>query len=130
MDTKNFHLTISNVLLEWNVPEKSSIITMTDELKFMEESKINLFPKILAVGPDCKTVKPNQYAVTNTPSLNLITIDGIKYGLVKEHQIDFTIDKLPSTVERLEGDKIKTEKTSKKVNSFQQRASKHDIEIN
>ena len=131
MDHKKFNLTISNVLLEWKTLPDSPLILEGNaaQAQFEKECAINLFPKVLATGPDVKTLKTGQYAVTNAPGINLITIDGIKYGLLKEHQIDMGLDQEPKVVETLEADTIKTTKTATKVGQFQTKASKTNLNL-
>lgn len=131
MDISKINLTITNVLLEWKTLPESSIVLENNaaQAQFERESAINLYPKVLAVGPDVKTIKPGQYAVSNAAGINLVTIDGTKYGLLKEHQIDMGLDQEPKVVDTVPADLIKTEKTSKKVDSFQIKAQKHDIEL-
>ena len=131
MDHKKFNLTISNVLLEWNTLPDSPLILegLSAQAQFEKESAVNLFPKVLAVGPDVKTLKPGQYVVTGAPGINLITIDDVKYGLLKEHQIDMGLDQKPTGVETLEADSIKTSKTAVKVDQFQTKASKNNLNL-
>ena len=115
---KNINLTGSNVLLEWKESDEGAL-QLPEELKAQINAQNNGVTKALAVGPDCKTIKEGDWVLLNGAG-RLLVLDGVTYGMVKEHQIDATfkikpklgkneLDALPS---------IKIEKTAKKVEDF------------
>ena len=115
---KNISLTGSNVLLEWKESDEGAL-QLPEELKAQINAQNNGVTKALAVGPDCKTIKEGDWVLLNGAG-RLLVLDGVTYGMVKEHQIDATfkikpklgkneLDALPS---------IKIEKTAKKVEDF------------
>jgi len=128
MDIKNFKLTISNVLFEWKTLPKSEI-SFSQELQRDKETRINQFPQVVAVGPDCKTVRAGNFIAINVNNFSILTIDEVPYGLVKEHQIDVAFDKKPDTAHKLEGDPISVEKTGRKVEEFQTKAKKNNLKL-
>ena len=114
----NINLTGSNVLLEWKESEEGTL-QLPDELRAQINAQNNGITKALAAGPDCKTIKEGDWVLLNGAG-RLLTLDGVTYGLVKEHQIDATFKKKPklgiNEFDAAPG--LKTEKTKKKVVDF------------
>ena len=94
-------------------------LQLPDDLRAQINAQNNGITKALAVGPDCKTIKKEDWVLLNGAG-RLLTLDGTTYGLVKEHQIDATFKKKP-VLGKNELDalpQIKTDKTEKKVIDF------------
>jgi hypothetical protein len=115
---KNINLTGSNVLLEWKESDEGAL-QLPEELKAQINAQNNGVTKALAVGPDCKTIKEGDWVLLNGAG-RLLVLDGITYGMVKEHQIDATFKAKPrlGKNELDSFSNIKIEKTAKKVEDF------------
>ena len=129
MNLKNFKPTISNIIFEWKTLPKSVIDFGSEGVQRDREAEINLFPKVLARGPDCKTVEIGDYVAMNVNNFSILTIDGVPYGIVKEHQVDIAFKEKPAIMTKLEGDEITVQKTGKKVQDFQERARKNNLKL-
>ncbi|MAH44669.1 hypothetical protein CMI37_02520 [Candidatus Pacearchaeota archaeon] len=121
---KNISLTGSNVLLEWKESDEGAL-QLPDELRAQINAQNNGVTKALAVGPDCKTIKEGDWVLLNGTG-RLLVLDGITYGMVKEHQIDATFKAKPrlGKNELDSFSNIKIEKTIKKAKDFN---TKHNL---
>ena len=121
---KNISLTGSNVLLEWKESNEGAL-QLPEELKSQIDAQNNGVTKALATGPDCKTIKAGDWVLLNGTG-RLLVLDGVTYGMVKEHQIDATFTAKPK-LGKNELDSfsnIKIEKTIKKAKDFN---TKHSL---
>jgi len=114
-------LTRTNIVVEWE--ELDSKIQMSAENRMALEAEKNIICKILGVGADVKDIKPGQFGLMGGAG-RLITLNGVTYGIVKEHMIDAAFDTAPVvTIDHGEsqGD-IVTSATEAQIDRF---ASKH-----
>ncbi len=119
----NINLTSSNVLIEWK-EAKDGALHLPEELKAQIEAQNNGITKALAVGPDCKSVKEGDWVLLNGAG-RLLVLNGIAYGIIKEHQVDATFEKKP-ILGRNDQDTVpglKTSKTENKIKVFNQKHS-------
>lgn len=117
-------LTSSNVLIQWK-ESKDGALHLPDELKAEIDAQNNGITKAIAVGPDCKSVKEGDWVLLNGAG-RLLVLDGVTYGLIKEHQVDATFKKKP-VLGRNDQDTVpglKTSKTEKKIKVFNE---KHNL---
>jgi co-chaperonin GroES (HSP10) len=128
MDNVGFTPNQTGVLLKWREAEndeKASGIIIPEAIREQRQAELNALEngitQVMAVGPDCKLVKPGDWVLLNSPG-RLINVEGTAYGLVKEHQIDGVFAKEPSTKKIDEigapPGTLKTTKTEKKALDF------------
>mgnify|MGYP003684289979 CR=1 FL=1 len=114
----DINLTGSNVLLEWKESDEGAL-HLPDDLKAQINAQNNGVTKAISTGPDCKTIKAGDWVLLNGAG-RLLVLDGVTYGLVKEHQIDATFNKKPvlgkNEIDIIPG--LTTTKTEKKIKQF------------
>jgi co-chaperonin GroES (HSP10) len=138
METVGFTPNQTGVLLKWREAEddeKASGIIIPEAIRehpeaIREQRQAELnalengITQVMAVGPDCKLVKVGDWVLLNSPG-RLINVEGIAYGLVKEHQIDGVFDNEPNTKKVDEigvaPGTLKTTKTEKKALDFKEK---------
>ncbi len=87
-------LTRSNIAIEWKEYTAPAGLKYDAEMLMQKESELNTICKVLAVGEDVLKIKPGSFALMGGVG-RLVVLDGITYGVVKEHMIDMTFTKLP-----------------------------------
>lgn len=121
---EDIRLVGSNVLLEWNKVTKSRLELPREVIQGLEAQK-NGICKVLAVGTDCRYAQPGDYVLLNSAG-KLITLEGVDYAMVKEHQIDACFSTLPNhgevDLEHVPG--LILDKTISKAAKFEE---KHNI---
>jgi hypothetical protein len=90
-------ITRSNIVIEWKEYKAPAGLKYSQEMIMAKESEINTVCKVLAVGPEVEAhgiIKPGDLALMGGVG-RLLTLNGITYGIVKEHMIDATFKTMP-----------------------------------
>jgi hypothetical protein len=87
-------VTRSNIVIEWKEYEVPAGLQYSAEMIQAKEAEQNGICKVLAVGEEVKNVKPGDLALMGGVG-RLLTLNGITYGIVKEHMIDAVFTKMP-----------------------------------
>lgn len=108
----------SNILIRWTelAVAKDNGIYMSDSVRAQEEARRNQCCEVLAVGDKVLGIVPGNYVLMGGAG-RLITLNGVVYGIIKEHMVDATF-KTPPTIGRNEGASqgdITTEKTEGRI---------------
>ena len=90
-------LTRSNIVIEWKEYKVPAGLQYDQNMIQQKEAEQNGICKVLAIGTDVKnngTIKVGDLALMGGVG-RLIMLNGITYGIVKEHMIDATFKTMP-----------------------------------
>ena len=88
-------MTKTNILIEWTRHVSRTNILLEGRAFEMAEAALNQCNKVLSIGAEVKDIKVGDFVLMGGTG-RLITLNGTKYGIIKEHMVDAVFNSQPS----------------------------------
>jgi hypothetical protein len=117
-------MTKTNILIEWTRHSSRTNIKLEGRAHEMAEAALNQCNEVLSIGSEVKDIKIGDFVLMGGTG-RLITLNGVKYGIIKEHMVDAVFSSKPriGEDEGVSQGGINTTITREQVKKFSQKQS-------